>query len=181
MSRKKFRDKDWITDGIKRSIKHRNNLFHIQLKDPSKENVDKWKIYRNKLTKIIKDTQTKHYQNLIKQHSSSSIGLWKTFGNILSNKKNKDTNINMIKVDGNEIRDPREIADKFNKYFCKIGSNLANKFDNSNNDYKTYLGEASNQSMYMSKTTSSEITKLISKMENKKKPGHDGFSGKFLK
>ena len=79
MSRKKFRDKDWITDGIKRSIKHRNNLFHIQLKDPSQENVNKWKIYRNKLTKKIKDTQTNHYQNLIKQYSSSSIGLWKTF------------------------------------------------------------------------------------------------------
>ena len=35
--------------------------------------------------------------------------------------------------------------------------------------------------MYMSKTTSSEIIKLISKMDNKKSPGHDGFSSKFLK
>ena len=53
MSRSKFRDKDWITEGIKRAIKYRNNLFHVQLRNPSKFNVNKWKIYRNKLTKII--------------------------------------------------------------------------------------------------------------------------------
>ena len=61
MSRKQFRDKDWITEGIKRSIKYRNNLFYIQLRDPSKFNVDNWKNYRNRLTKITKDTQTKYY------------------------------------------------------------------------------------------------------------------------
>ena len=230
MSRSKFRDKDWITEGIKRAIKYRNNLFHVQLRNPSDFNVDKWKIYRNKLTKIIKDAQTKYYQDLIKQHSNNTIGLWKTLGSILSN-KSRDTNVNMIKVNGREIRDPKEIVDKFNNYFTKIGKSLAHKFENSNDNYKTYLGESSNMikvngreisdpkeivdkfnnyftkigkslaqkfensnknyrtflgnslniSMYMTKTNTTEISKLISNLENKKSPGHDGFSGKFLK
>ena len=82
MSRKKFNDKDWITEGIKRSIKHRNNLFHIQLSSKTKENINKWKKYRNTLTKIIRDTQKRYYQNHIQQHSNSSIGLCKVFGSI---------------------------------------------------------------------------------------------------
>ena len=180
MSRKKFHDKDWITEGIKRSIKFRNNLFHIQLKNPSKFNIDKWKNFRNRLNKVIKDTQTRYYQDLIKQHSSSTIGLWKILGSILSN-KNRETNVNMIKVNGKEIRDPNEIVDKFNNYFTKIGKSLANKFENSNENYKTYLGESSNISMYLTKTTTIEISKLISNLDNKKSPGHDGFSGKFIK
>ena len=180
MSRNKFRDKDWITEGIKRSIKHRNNLFYIQLRDPSNFNVDTWKNYRNRLTKIIKDTQTKYYQDLIKQHSSSTVGLWKILGSILSN-KNKDSNVNMIKVNGKEIRDPKDIADKFNQYFTKIGRSLASKFETSNENYKTYLGEKSNISMYMTKTSTNEISNLISNLDNKKSPGHDGFSGKFIK
>ena len=166
MSRNKFRDKDWITEGIKRSIKHRNNLFYIQLRDPSNFNVDTWKNYRNRLTKIIKDTQTKYYQDLIKQHSSSTVGLWKILGSILSN-KNKDSNVNMIKVNGKEIRDPKDIVDKFNQYFTKIGKSLASKFETSNENYKTYLGEKSNISMYMTKTSTNEISNLISNLDNK--------------
>ena len=59
--------------------------------------------------------------------------------------------MNMIKVNGKEIRDPMEIVDKFNKYFTKIGKNLAGKFGTLNVNYKTYLGENSNISMFMTK------------------------------
>ena len=86
LSRKKFNDKEWITDGIKRSIKHRNKLFHIQLHDPIQCNIDKWKTYRNKLNKIIRDTQKKFYQNEIRQHNNNCLGLWKTLGSIISKK-----------------------------------------------------------------------------------------------
>ena len=168
------------SEGIKRSIKVRNNLFYVQLGNPSNYNVDKWKTYQNKLNKIIKDAQIKYYKDLINHHNSSIIGLWKTLGSILKN-KNKDTNVKMIKVNGREIHDNKEIADKFNNYFTKIGKSLAQKFENSNKNYRTYLGNSSNISMYMTKTNTTEISKLISNLENKKSPGHDGFSGKFLK
>ena len=42
-SRRQAKDKDWITNGIKRAIKQKNSLFHIQIKCNSKENIDKWK------------------------------------------------------------------------------------------------------------------------------------------
>ena len=35
-SRKQAKDKDWITNGIKRAIKHKNSLFRIQIKYNSK-------------------------------------------------------------------------------------------------------------------------------------------------
>ena len=46
----------------------------------------------------------------------------------------------MIKVNGREIHDNKEIADKFNNYFTKIGKSLAQKFENSNKNDRTYLG-----------------------------------------
>jgi len=42
-SRKKAKDKERITVGIKRAIKHRNNLFHIQINNCTNENIEKWK------------------------------------------------------------------------------------------------------------------------------------------
>ena len=88
-SRKKAKDKDWITDGIKRAMKHRNNLYQIQLVNSTPINVNNWKKYRNMLNKIIKNAQKEYYKNLIKQHSNNCIGLWKTLGSIISKKKKK--------------------------------------------------------------------------------------------
>ena len=43
----------------------------MQVKNGSKDDVDKWKKYRNTLNKIIKTAQRDYYQNLIKQHNNS--------------------------------------------------------------------------------------------------------------
>ena len=180
-SRKKAKDKDWITDGIKRSIKQKHKLFKIQLTNNTTENREKWRKYRNMLNKIIRDTQREYYKNLIKQYSNNCIGLWKTLGGIIS-KKNKQTKINKLKIDNKITNDPVQIANAVNDFFTNIGPNLANKFESSRqNNFKKFMGESCKQSMYMHKTNSTEIEKLISNLDSKKSPGFDELSAKFLK
>ena len=87
LSRKKAKDKNWITIGIKNAIKHRNQLYKIKINEDTEENVNNWKNYKNILNKIIKNAQKDYYQNLIKQHNNNCIGLWKTLGKIISKKK----------------------------------------------------------------------------------------------
>merc|ERR1711874_572259 len=62
LSRKKAKDKIWITIGIKNAIKHRNQLYKIKIKDNTEENVNNWKNYKNILNKIIKTAQKDYYQ-----------------------------------------------------------------------------------------------------------------------
>ena len=112
-SRKQAKDKDWITSGIKRAIKQKNILFQIQLKHNTKDNISKWKKYRNVLNKIIKDMQRDYYKNLIQQHNNNCIGLWKTLGSIICNKK-RETNINKLKINNQIINDPVQIANAMN-------------------------------------------------------------------
>ena len=45
---------------------------------------------------------------------------WKLL-NMAIGTKCKTTNINSFTIDGKEIGDPKEIADKLNKYFCNTG------------------------------------------------------------
>ena len=180
-SRKKAKDKDWITDGIKRSIKQKHILFKIQLANSTTENKEKWRKYRNMLNKIIRDTQREYYKNLIKQYSNNCIGLWKTLGSIIS-KKNKQTKINKLKIDNKITNDPIQIANAVNDFFTNIGPNLASKFQSSSQDnFKKFMGESCKQSMYMHKTNSTEIKKLITNLDSKKSPGFDELSAKFLK
>ena len=87
LSRKKSKDKNWITIGIKNAIKHRNQLYKIKINVNTEENVNNWKNDKNMLDKIIKKAQKDYYQNLIKQHNNNCISLWKTLGKIISKKK----------------------------------------------------------------------------------------------
>ena len=180
-SRKKAKDKDWITDGIKRSIKQKHKLFKIQLINSTAENKEKWRKYRNMLDKIIKNTQREYYKNLISQYSNNCIGLWKTLGSIIS-KKNKQTKINKLRIDNKITTDPIQIANSVNDFFTNIGPKLANKFQNSNqNSFEKFMGNSCKQSMYMHKTNPDEIKKLISNLDSKKSPGYDELTANFLK
>ena len=180
-SRKQAKDKEWITNGIKRAIKQKNLLFQTQIKYNNKENIEKWKKYRNCLNKIIKNAQREYYKNLIKQHNNNCIGLWKTLGSIICNKK-KQTNINKLNINNQIINDPIRIANTMNNYFTNIGPDLAKKFKNSTNtNFMKFMGESNKQSMYMFKTNPSEVFKLINKLKNKKSSGFDELSARFLK
>ena len=54
ISRKAFKDKPYITSGIKVSIRYRNKLFKKYLNNPNNVNQAAWKKFRNKTSEIIK-------------------------------------------------------------------------------------------------------------------------------
>ncbi|XP_072165199.1 uncharacterized protein [Diadema setosum] len=49
----------WITKGILKSIKTRNFLYKLHIRNPTEFNLNMYKIYRNKLTKLILTQTTK--------------------------------------------------------------------------------------------------------------------------
>ena len=63
---KKLSKKPWITTGILNSIKNKNRLYRkvIRAKDPERiRNLcNKFKLYQNKLDKILKVSKSMHYQ-----------------------------------------------------------------------------------------------------------------------
>ena len=63
---------------------------------------------------------------MINQHNNNCIGLWKTLGSIISNKK-KETKINKLNIKNQIINDPTQIANAMNNFFTNIGPDLAKK------------------------------------------------------
>ena len=53
-SKLKLKSKQWITKGILKSVRHKNNLYKILCKNnfSNIHQVKEYKVYRNKLTKI---------------------------------------------------------------------------------------------------------------------------------
>ena len=112
----------------------------------------------------------------------SCQGLWKTFGSIISQNKTKKSQIKQLKVDNKLIKNPSEITEIFNNFFCNIGSKLSSKFHStSDNDFLKYMGQSANQSMFLFETNAEEVAKIITNLENKKSTGHDDITVKFIK
>ena len=108
--------------------------------------------------------------------------MWKTLNHILSKKNNKKTNINSLLVNQKLLTTQSDISEGLNNFFCNIGENLASNFDNiETNDFRKYLKQPANQSMYVHKILNKEITNHINQLDSKKSAGHDGFTAKFLK
>ena len=100
MSRKAFKDKPYITRGIKNSIKHRNKLYAKYLDNPSDLSKAVWKRFRNKTNEIIKRSETLYYRKILSDQQNSSKNLWNTFGKILNSKKVKHNKIGSINSNG---------------------------------------------------------------------------------
>ena len=182
LSKKASKNKPHITSGIKVSIKYKNKLYRKYLKNRTAANRAAWTRFKNKTTNIIRNAEKLYYRKLISSHTNSSSNLWKTFGKILNKKKVKNRNISSLSIDNNNITDPQEITESFNKFFCEIGEKLASSFPNNNNsDYKKILKNPAPQSFFMHKTNVTEIINTVRNLKNTNSTGHDEFSNKFIK
>ena len=89
LSRKKFKDKPWITSGIKTSIKRREMLHEKYIEMPTKANELTWKKYKYEVTNCIRASETQYYRNLMCHHKNNCHNLWKIFGKMLKKDKSK--------------------------------------------------------------------------------------------
>ena len=181
ISRKKFKDKVHITNEIKEMIKERNNLYDIFIIDRSDHNKNKWLEKRNKTNQAIKNAEIKYYKDEIKQHGDNSQAMWKTLSHILCKNKKKSTGINSLVVGDRNLSNQSDILEGLNSFFCNVGETLANKFDNTNEDYKSFFNQPANRSIYLHKILQAELANQIKTLNSKKSSGHDGFTAKFLK
>ena len=182
MSKKAFKDKPYISSGIKVSLKTKYRLYNKYLKNPTPVSKVAWTKFRNKCSEVVKRAEEMYYKRILSSHKNSSKLLWKTFGKILNDKKVKHNKLVNLKTNGNNLTDPQAISDYVNNFFSEIGKNLANKFSqDENSDFKKYLGNPVQHSMFLHDISETEIIDAINSLKNSKSTGYDEFTIKFIK
>ena len=181
MSRKSFKDKPHITNGIKISIKHRDKLYKKYLNNPNDINKAVWRKFRNKTNEVIKKAEQLYYSKQISNHNNNCRELWKTFGKILNKNKIKHNTITTLNINNKIISNKNHIVEEFNKYFCQVGETLASRFDGINNDYANYLSNPAQQSIHLYKISPNEILTQINNLKDSNSTGSDEISTRFIK
>ena len=182
MSKKAAKDKPHITSGIKVSIKHKNRLYKKYKENSNEVNHAIYNRFKNNITKTIRTAEKMYYRKIISSHTNSTTNLWKIFGKILNKKKVKHKNTSSLLIDDVKVTEPQLITNSFNKFFCEIGEQLADKFDNVNiSEHKKFLKDPAPQSIFLHNTNVTEIINTVRNLKNSNSTGHDEISTKFIK
>ncbi len=115
----------WITQEIIDCIKARDRYKALN-------NEIQYKILRNKVITLIKQSKKAQYSALINENANKPASVWKLFKEIGVNKRNVNSGISSIKVGQHDIDDDLQIANEFNKFFVTVASNLKQPVETSN-------------------------------------------------
>ena len=180
-SRKSHPIRPWITPGILLSINRKNELFKINLKTPSVENTQRYHVYRNMLTKIIKVSKKRHYENELLKHKGSSKETWKILNTVLGRKSGaKEIPSSFICESGETVENNFAIANGFNNLFANIGPVLQDNITSTNKHPLDYLPNFVGDHMEFRTLNEQDLEAFIISLKNKG-AGFDKINAKLFK
>ena len=113
--------KAWLTSGLRQSIKTKNKLHKRYLKRPITYG-PVYRTYRNTLTKLIRISKNKFYQQKFINCNGNIKETWKNINNILG-RSNRIQN-QVFKIESRYTDDPQLIANNFNEYLTNIPNTI---------------------------------------------------------
>ena len=174
----------WVTKGISNSMNHCNHLYKKSLHNNAKHDAEnRYKIYRNCLTKIKRIAKTNYYKERCYALKSNTKRLWQLINNIINKNNDKTTIIDHITVGNIRYYDAKDISDQFGIYYSELGGKLSKKLHGSEKAIKEYLTKIkpNPKSLFLKPITKEEIQKYINKLPSKNSSGYDQISNILIK
>ena len=181
VSRKRVKDKPWLTHNLKSCIKKKHKLYKTSVRNGSEDNIYKYKQYRNILVRSLKIAEELYYKQLFDDTQQSAYNLWKHLGPIINpNTKKSGSGINKILYNGHYITDKSQICNVMNEYFCGVGKKLQTKMPDCGGEFLTYLPEQISETFFLSPVVQEELVIEIKKLNPRKSCGPDDIGAKII-
>ena len=174
---------NWITKGIRISCNKKRALF-LRCRE-NKDNIqlkNHYKKYCNILKKVINEAKRQFFHKQVAASSNKVKAAWKI---IKDNSRNShhDDSINKITCGNMVTKNPKEIANAFNKYYKNIITNLNIKHRDMRKA-SILLNNLKLGNIVQMKTipvSEAEVNSIIKSLKPKNTSGYDGISSKILK
>lgn len=183
ISRKdKRQHKPWMTSGLKNACKKKNILYKRFLKSRSEVAEVSYKSYKNKLTSILRQCEKEYYSNLLEESKQNIKETWKIINKLFNKKSTKNSSYpSEFKNNGSTISGNKNIAEHFNQFFVNIGPTLAKNIPKCNSNYKSFLGDRVEETVFLNPVTDDELLTIVHKYKSKASKGYDGIDMNLVK
>ena len=181
----RLQSKPWITPGIVKSIKRRDNLLKKYIKTIDvdlKENLHKeYKQLRNKIVAIIRKSKKHYFQKYFLENEKNIKKTWTGIKNVINIKSiNHGQPISML-LDKELTTDPIKVADGFNSYFSTIAEKLQLNPSLGRINFEKYLTTPLSSNFLFHSADASEIMLIINSFKNSKATGPHSIPTEILK
>ena len=167
----------WISDGLIVSIEHKHELRRKWKKScKRKEGGDPvlWKdfvTYQDEVNNLICVAKAKYYSKKFEKYESNRKKTWEVINELRG--KSKDKMKAVFSIDNERIVNRRIIADKFNKYFATLATNLNDEAykEKPHSEYphfQDYIPKFFDKSIFLEECTVGEVIDIIKNFENGK-------------
>ena len=163
------RDKPWFTNGLKNACRKKNTLYKKFIRSRSHAAEIKYKLYKNKLTSILRLAEKSYYLKLLTEKKGDAKGIWKILNNVINKKQGHHELAKQFECNGEMIHDRIAIANEFNTFFANVGPNLAMTIPVIDNgpSIHDYLGNGNINSMFLNPVSEDEIINIVKSFKPK--------------
>ena len=168
----------WMTADILDAIKSRD-------RHKSLGNDNEYKYWRNKVTKLIKESKKVQYQTFIDNNKDNPGSIYKLFQEVGARKGHKKpSDITSIINNGSVIEDPIEIANKFNDFFVNVASRIKEPVSNCNHSMLKDFCQGKlpeNTKFSIPNIEKQTVLKYLSNLDVSKATGTDNIGPRLLR
>ena len=182
----KHKKSSWITAGIIKSIKFRDNLYRSAKQispDCSQYAIMKKNLstYNKILKRLLREAKVKFYNMKFVSCKNDPKLTWKTINFVLNKAETKQYSDYMI-INNNKTTNKQLIADTFNSYFQHIGAEMASSIPiNNQSTYKEFLFSQINSTFSFQPIKKELVKDVINGLKSKNSSSQDGISTIILK
>ncbi len=171
----------WMTRGLLTCVRKKNKLYKkfIISRSPDKER--QYKIYKNKLTNLIKIAKKTYYENKFETAKNDHKTTWKLINEVINKRRTKTSLPSSFISNNTLLSDPKDIANRFCKYFANIGPDLASKIQETSNSFLSFLNSNNEESISLHPTNPNELLEICNSFKTAKAPGYDNLSMYVIK
>ena len=140
----------------------------------------------NTYNKILKSNillaKRKHYHSIVEKYKHNIKNAWTNIKDLLQQSKVKRDFPNHFLINGEEMTDANNIANKFCEYLTNIGDSFTKNINMTKNiKVEDFLTSTRNCTFQFYKTDDSSILKIINELPNKTSTGFDDLSMRLIK
>ena len=155
-------DKPWLTNSLKNACHKKNVLYKKILRSRTLTSEQKYKLYKNKVTTILRFAEKSYYSSLLVANMGDAKSTWNVLNTVINKKMCPNELPKHFECNGEDISDTSIVANKFNTFFATIGPNLANALPAAEDaSIGDYMGEHNINSMFLTPVDESEIINIV--------------------
>ena len=170
----------WYTPELAISSKQRITLFKRKQKNPTEDNIARYKAFNNDYNKQRRIAKSTYYNELINKYKSDAKKTWSLLNQALGKNRHR-TSPSSIFFNDILSSNGKSIANNFNKEFANAGEFVAKNIPASRNTFEQYMPTPVSNSIFLDPVSVCDIKLIIDKMKPKVSTGFDDISCKLLK